>query len=69
MEVSGELSITSVFPVVLALLVELALELELDEHAASPAVSRPAAAAAMSSPCLCNLLISLVFLSCFPWVT
>jgi hypothetical protein len=56
---------TSVFPVVLALLVELPLGLELDEHAASPAASRPAAPTAMSRLWLCKLLISLVFLSCF----
>jgi hypothetical protein len=57
MEVSGELSMTRVFPVVLALLVELGLELELDEHAASPAASRTAAATAMMRLGLCNLLI------------
>src|SRR5580700_10830670 len=58
---------TRVFPVVEALPVELALELELelDEQAASPAVSRPAAASAMSLLRLCNLLISLVLLSGF----
>jgi hypothetical protein len=47
MEVSGELSMTRVFPVVLALPVEpelaLVLELVLDEHAATPAASRTAA--------------------------
>jgi hypothetical protein len=57
MEVSGELSMTRVFPVVLALLVELGLELVLDEHAASPAASRQAAATAASRLGLCNLLI------------
>src|SRR5580700_9444125 len=67
MVVSGELSMTRVFPVVAALPVEpaLELELELDEQAASPAVSRPAAASAMSLLRLCNLLISLVLLSGF----
>src|SRR5580658_5139198 len=67
MVVSGELSMTRVFPVVAALPVELALglELELDEQAASPAVSRPAPASAMSLLRLCNLLISLVLLSGF----
>src|SRR5580704_13477253 len=63
MVVSGELSMTRVFPVVEALPVELELGLELDEQAASPAVSRPAAAKAMSLLRLCNLLISLVLLS------
>jgi hypothetical protein len=47
MEVSGELSMTRVFPVVVALPVEpelvLVLELALDEHAATPAASRTAA--------------------------
>jgi hypothetical protein len=57
MEVSGELSMTRVFPVVLALLVELGLELGLDEHAASPAASRQGAATATSRLGLCNLLI------------
>jgi hypothetical protein len=67
MEVSGELSMTRVFPVVVALFDELAPvpELELDEHAASPAASKTAAATAMSRLALCNLLICLVFLSCF----
>src|ERR1700722_489185 len=67
MVVSGELSITRGFPVVAALPVEpeLVLELELDEQAASPAVSRPAAASAMSLLRLCNLLISPVLLSGF----
>src|SRR5580658_10052056 len=70
MVVSGELSMTRVFPVVAALLVELPLELVLDEQAASPAVSRPAAASAMSLLRLCNLLINLVLLSGFPrWWT
>jgi hypothetical protein len=48
MEVSGELSMTRVFPVVVALpeLAELELELELDEHAASPPASTPTAATA-----------------------
>jgi hypothetical protein len=65
MVVSGELSMTRVFPVVAALPVELALVLglELDEQAASPAASRPAAASAMSLLRLCNLLISVVLLS------
>jgi hypothetical protein len=59
MEVSGELSMTRVFPVVVALLDELALVLELvlDEHAASPAASRTAAARPMNCLGLCNLLI------------
>jgi hypothetical protein len=47
MEVSGELSITRVFPVVVALPVEpelaFVLELVLDEQAATPAASRTAA--------------------------
>ena len=62
--VSGELSMTRVFPVVAALLVpdaELELELEL-EHAPSPTASMQAAAAAKSHLILCDLLISLVFL-------
>src|SRR5580700_8032004 len=67
MVVSGELSMTRVFPVVPALPVEPVLEPELelglDEQAASPAVSRPAAARAMSLLRLCNLLINLVLLS------
>jgi hypothetical protein len=63
-EVSGELSITRVFPVLVPLLVEPELELEL-EHAASPAASRPAVATAKSRLWLCNLLISLVLLSGF----
>jgi hypothetical protein len=65
MVVSGELSMTRVFPVVEALLeldAELELELEL-EHAPSPAASKQAVAAAKSHLILCNLLISLVFLS------
>src|SRR5580704_5640920 len=65
MVVSGELSMTRVFPVVAALLVELPLELVLDEQAASPAVSMPAAASAISLLRLCNLLINLVLLSGF----
>jgi hypothetical protein len=49
-EVSGELSITRVFPVVVAgLLPDADGELELElEHAASPTPSKPAVAAAMS---------------------
>src|SRR5947209_20391227 len=63
---SGELSMTRVFPVVVAepvfepVLPELEL---LDEHAASPAASKPAAPTARSRLWLCILLISLVFLS------
>jgi hypothetical protein len=56
---------TSVFPVVLALLVELGLELELDEHAASAAASKQATATARSRLWLCNLLINLVLFSGF----
>jgi hypothetical protein len=69
MEVSGELSMTRVFPVVVALpeLAELELELELDEHAASPPASTPTAATARNRLDLCNLLISLVFLSVRLW--
>src|SRR5208283_523434 len=69
MEVSGELSMTRVFPVVLALELELALVLELvlDEHAASPPASTAAAPAANSRLWLCNLLISFVFLSLRLW--
>jgi hypothetical protein len=63
MEVSGELSMTRVFPVVVALPELAELELELDEHAARPPASRPAAATAKSRLDLCNLLISFVFLS------
>jgi hypothetical protein len=52
MEVSGELSMTRVFPVVVVLPVEpelaLVLELALDEHAATPAASRTAADRAKS---------------------
>ena len=45
---------------------ELELELELElEHAPSPAASKQAVAAAKSHLILCNLLISLVFLSDF----
>src|SRR5580658_8523224 len=65
MEVSGELSITRVLPMAVAVPGELELELELDEHAASPAASKPAVASAKSRLWLCNLLISLVFLSDF----
>ena len=61
MVVSGELSMTRVFPVVEALVD--GLELELDEHALSPAASKQAAATAISRMGLWNLLISLVFLS------
>src|SRR6266702_1967552 len=63
---SGELSMTRVFPVVAApVLVPVLPEPELlDEHAASPAASKPAAPTAKSRLWLCNLLISLVFLSC-----
>jgi hypothetical protein len=56
---------TRVFPVVAALLVlDAEVELEL-EHAPSPAASKQAVAAAKSHLILCNLLISLVFLSGF----
>jgi hypothetical protein len=62
-EVSGELSITRVFPVVVPAELDVEPELELElEHAASPAASRPAVATAKSPLWLCNLLISLVFL-------
>jgi len=67
-EVSGELSITRVFPVLVPLLAELDVEPELElelEHAASPAASRPAVATAKSRLWLCDLLISLVLLSGF----
>jgi hypothetical protein len=68
MEVSGELSMTRVFPVVLALVVELGVVvLELDEHAASAAASRQATATARSRLGLCNLLINLVPFSGFLW--
>src|SRR5260370_13287939 len=65
MVVPVEVDMTRVFPVVEALPVELepVLELDLDEQAASPAVSRPAAASAMSLLRRCNLLINLVLLS------
>jgi hypothetical protein len=64
MEVSGELSMIRVFPVVLALPALAELELgELDEHAASPPASTVTAVIARSRLDLCNLLISLVFLS------
>src|ERR1700730_10913227 len=69
MVVSGELSMNRVFPWLAVPPVEpvlvLVLVLELDEQAASPAVSRPAAASAMSLLRLCNLLISPVLLSGF----
>src|SRR5512142_666649 len=63
---SGELSMTRVFPVAAApVLVPVLPELELpDEHAASPAASKPAAPTAKSRLWLCILLIVLVFLSC-----
>jgi hypothetical protein len=62
-EVSGELSITRVFPVVVPVLAELGPELEVElEQAASPAASRPAVATAKSRLGLCDLLISFVFL-------
>ena len=65
MVVSGELSMTRVFPVVVALL-ELDAELEPElEHAPSPTASKEALATAKSHLVLCNLLISLVFLSGF----
>src|SRR5690242_6931692 len=62
---SGELSMTSVLPVVAApVFVFVPPELVLlDEHAASPAASRPAAPTAKSRLGLFNLLITLVFLS------
>ena len=60
-EVSGELSITRVFPVVVPWLLDVEPELEL-EQAASPAASRPTVATAKNRLGLCNLLISLVFL-------
>jgi hypothetical protein len=57
---------TRVFPVALLVPVELELGLEPElEHAASPAASSPAAPTAKSRLRLCNLLISLVFLSCW----
>jgi hypothetical protein len=62
MDVSGELSMTRVFPIVEAELDELVLELVL-EHAATPAASKQAATTANSCLRLCNLLISLVLLS------
>jgi len=62
-EVSGELSMTRVFPVVVPWLLDVEPELELElEQAASPAASRPAVATAKNHLGLCNLLISLVFL-------
>jgi len=45
---SGELSMTRVFPVAVLALVLPELGLPLDEHAASPAASRPAAPTAKS---------------------
>jgi len=45
---SGELSMTRVFPVAVLALVLPELGLLLDEHAASPAASRPAAPTAKS---------------------
>src|SRR5256885_17146980 len=62
---SGELSMTRVFPVVVAepVFEPVAPELVLlDEHAASPAASKPAAPTAKSRLWLCILLISLVSL-------
>jgi hypothetical protein len=62
---SGELSMTRVLPVVAAapVLEPVLPELEvLDEHAASPAASKPAAPMAKSRLWLCILLIRLVFL-------
>jgi hypothetical protein len=63
---SGELSMTRVFPVAAEPVFEPVLpEVELlDEHAASPAASKPAAPTARSRLWLCILLINLVFLSC-----
>jgi hypothetical protein len=58
---------TRVFPVVVALPELAELELELDEHAASPPASTPAAATARNRLDLCNLLISFVFLSFWLW--
>jgi hypothetical protein len=67
---SGELSMTRVFPVALLLLVVPGLELLDDEHAASPAASKPAAPTAKSRLWLCDLLINLVFLSILgDWVS
>jgi hypothetical protein len=56
-----------VFPVVLAFPALAELELELDEHAASPPASTAAATTAKSRLLLCNLLIILVFLSYWLW--
>jgi len=53
---------TRVFPTAV-LVLGVVVELELDEHAATPAASTRAAATAKSRLALCNLLISLVFLS------
>jgi hypothetical protein len=62
MVVSGELSMTRVFPVVAALL-ELEAELELElEHAPSPTASKQAVTAAKSHLILRNLLITIVLL-------
>src|SRR5438045_4079781 len=62
---SGELSITRVFPVAAEPVLEPVVPelVLLDEHAASPAASKPAAPTAKSRLWLCILLISLVFLS------
>jgi hypothetical protein len=62
---SGELSMTRVLPVAAAPVLEPVLPEELgllDEHAASPAASKPAAPTAKSRLWLCILLIRLVFL-------
>src|SRR5205085_11118131 len=61
---SGELSITRVFPVAAEPVLEPVLPelVLLDEHAASPAASKPAAPSAKSRLWLCILLISLVSL-------
>jgi len=53
---------TRVFPTAV-LVLGVVVELELDEHAATPAASRSAAATAKSRLVLSNLLISFVFLS------
>src|SRR5712675_1337463 len=71
---SGELSMTRVLPVIAAPLElepdpGLELELGLDEHAAIPPASTPAAATAKNRLWLCNLLISLVLLSGFSVVS
>src|SRR5581483_6620239 len=65
---SGELSMTRVLPVAEEPVFEPEFPEELgllDEHAASPAASKPAAPTAKSRLWLCILLISLVFLSWF----